>query len=246
MSTYRSVLDTLAQRFDFRVIPTWRLKEWHAARRVSTLLHALEIDCVIDVGANRGQFRNFLRAEVGYAGQVCSFEPQMARCIELQPRVKADPHWTLTRAAIGRQPGTLPLRVTAQDMFSSLLPQRTDAVAKMTGYNTTERVEEVPVLTLRDLWPGIRRDHSRAFLKIDTQGYDLEVLAGAGRALEDCPLIQTELSVQPLYEGAPDYRDAIEALTSLGYELAGVHPVSTDGVRLVEMDGLFVRKGAPA
>jgi len=246
ITPYRSALDTLAQRLGLRLLPTWRLKDWHAARRLGTLLRDLQIDCVLDVGANRGQYRDFLRTEVGYHGLIYSYEPQQARCDEMARRRGEDFHWQITRTALGREPGLLPLRVTEQDMFSSLLPPRTDAVAKMTGYNTTAAIEEVPVNTLRAVWPAVRAASgaTRAFLKIDTQGFDLEVLAGAGDTLAEVPLIQTELSVQPLYAGAPSYLDAIAALTGRGYVLAGLHPVSVDGAHLVEVDGLFVRQEA--
>jgi FkbM family methyltransferase len=241
-----TVLDTVAQQVGLRLISSWRLKDWHFGQHTARVLRQYDIDVILDVGANRGQYRDFLRNEVGYEGWICSFEPQSSLVAQMQQRAGGDARWQVTRAALGREPGTLPLRITAQDMFSSLLPARTDAVAKMTAYNTTARTEDVPVMPLRSIWPSLRQAHSvsRGFLKIDTQGFDLEVLAGAGDALADILLIQSELSVQPLYEGAPSYLETIRVLGDLGYELSGMHPVSWDGARLVEFDGLFARRRA--
>jgi hypothetical protein len=83
-------------------------------------------------------------------------------------------------------------------------------------------------------------------LKVDTQGSDIDVLEGAERILGFVAVLVIELSLIPLYEGAPGYIDALRYVEDAGFALAAVVPVGHDtasGV-LVELDGCFVRRSA--
>jgi hypothetical protein len=110
-----------------------------------------------------------------------------------------------------------------------------------------ERVEEVRIARLETLWDrcveGI--DEPRVFLKMDTQGFDRVVLAGAGAKLKDVLGLQTELAARPIYKGlTTGLTESISALEGLGFTLSGFYPVSFDGtdkVRVVEFDCLMWR-----
>jgi hypothetical protein len=79
-------------------------------------------------------------------------------------------------------------------------------------------------------------------LKLDTQGFDLEVLKGARKVLPQFKALQTEASVIPIYQGMPSHLDTMSALTALGLHLSGMFPVKCDdALRLVEYDCVFVR-----
>ena len=56
------------------------------------------------------------------------------------------------------------------------------------------------------------------FLKIDAQGYEAEVLAGAAGLLERLAGIQLEMSLVPLYEGERAFRAMLDELAALGFE----------------------------
>ncbi len=81
-------------------------------------------------------------------------------------------------------------------------------------------------------------------IKIDTQGYELEVLAGATGLLPQTMALQLELSLVPLYEGAPAFVDAVHYMESRGFELFSVAPGFKDrrSGRLLQMDGVFLRR----
>jgi hypothetical protein len=82
----------------------------------------------------------------------------------------------------------------------------------------------------------------RALLKIDTQGFDLDVLEGASGILDGIAAIQVEVSLQPIYDGTAGSHETLEALTDRGFGLSGVFPVSADGdLRLIEVDCVAVR-----
>lgn len=79
-------------------------------------------------------------------------------------------------------------------------------------------------------------------LKMDTQGHDAAVCAGAGAVLARMAGVQTELAVRPLYAGATDWRAMIGLLAEAGFAPSAVFANNKGHFPLlVEMDGLFVR-----
>ena len=82
----------------------------------------------------------------------------------------------------------------------------------------------------------------RLFLKLDTQGYDLEVLRGATATLSRVVALQSEISFVPIYAGMPSWRESIQRIGELGFAVTGIFAVSRDAsLRLVEADCVFVR-----
>jgi hypothetical protein len=84
---------------------------------------------------------------------------------------------------------------------------------------------------------------SRAFLKIDTQGYEDQVLKGATTLLGRIIGLQVELSLVPLYEGQQLFDDLSRRLRSLDFELWSIAPVFVDPKtgRLLQADVTFYR-----
>jgi hypothetical protein len=84
-------------------------------------------------------------------------------------------------------------------------------------------------------------------MQVDTQGYEEEVLSGAVLTLNKVCAMQLEMSVVPLYYGAPHLRRILELCEGLGFQLHGVIPGFHDEKtgRLLQMDGLFIRLAPP-
>jgi len=85
-------------------------------------------------------------------------------------------------------------------------------------------------------------DSSRVFLKMDTQGYDLEVFRGTSGCIDKIQGIQSELSIQALYKNMPHYLEVLEAYEAAGfdlYNLSVVNRVSNGG--LLELN-CFMRR----
>ena len=99
--------------------------------------------------------------------------------------------------------------------------------------------------TLSTHWARITKfmESPRALLKLDTQGYDLEVLAGACDILDDIHAIQAELSLKSIYTSAPRYLDALAEFERHGFEVTGMYPVSRDkpSLAVVEYDCITTR-----
>jgi len=108
------------------------------------------------------------------------------------------------------------------------------------------RTESVCVTRLESLFDEMLSgiDAPRVFLKMDCQGFDLEVIKGAGEALNKVEGLQSELSAIPLYIGVPDYLECLSYYRSLGFEPTGFFPVvnSPVGGHLVECDVVLIRR----
>jgi FkbM family methyltransferase len=211
---------------------------------LSMLLARLGIDCVLDVGANRGQFGSLLRG-IGYAGPIVSFEPVTACFQQLRHAARNDPLWDTRQLALGECNGTLPIHVTASTDFSSFLVPNEYCRATFGDGPVQTATEDVRVRRLDEMLDEEPRAcrATRIFLKMDTQGYDHQVLSGAAGWLDRIIAVQSELSVRPIYEGAPRYLDALRWFEAAGYELSGLFTVNRDReLRVVEMDCVMVRR----
>jgi FkbM family methyltransferase len=78
------------------------------------------IDCILDVGANTGQYATLLRKDVGFTGTIISFEPNPEIFAGLATRAARDPHWQVQNIALTDYDGTASFHIMAADQFSSL------------------------------------------------------------------------------------------------------------------------------
>jgi FkbM family methyltransferase len=203
----------------------------------------LGIDLVIDVGANRGQFALEIR-RAGYTGQIVSIEPAAAPFRELCRRAAGERRWTAIRSAVGSRTGSEMLHVAANDgASSSILPMLDlhSRVAPEAGYVADERVD---VATLDDLVKP-HLEEATLFIKADVQGYELQVLAGGTATLARSSLVLLEMSLLPLYEMAPSFREILDYMAQRGFGLVGIEPglASSTGA-LLQADGLFSTEAA--
>lgn len=226
--------------FGYDVVP-FKVAEHPLARR-RRLLEFYRIDTVLDVGANSGQFGRQLRRDLGYRGRIVSFEPLSMAFAGLQRTAAADPQWQVLNCALGEAPATRTIHVAGNSESSSLLdmlPRHVQA-APQTAYVGEERIR---VETLDDLFERVRGNASNIYLKIDTQGYEQQVLRGADRSLERIDTIQLELSLVPLYRGQALFPDLYAALAARGYTMVGVENAFGDGDtgQLLQVDAIFHR-----
>jgi len=85
------------------------------------------------------------------------------------------------------------------------------------------------------------------FVKLDVQGYELQVLEGFDRHLPTCQVLQMELSLVPIVPGAPIISDVTAYLKARGFEMFDVDEViraPSDGA-VWQIDALFCRNESP-
>jgi FkbM family methyltransferase len=208
---------------------------------LDTVLRLWEIECALDIGAHCGEFGHRLRT-VGFEGRITSVEPVSRSFDLLAGTARSDSKWEVRNFALGSRNGQADINVTELAAFSSLLSPSSFG---RTAYPDSQAsfLEQVEVHRLDDVWQDLAGDAKRVFLKLDTQGYDLEVLKGASEHLSAVVAMQLELAFKPSYEGAPSFGDALDYVTDLGFEITGFFPVTRERFRLVEADCVLVRAG---
>jgi FkbM family methyltransferase len=245
----------LVRHFGYVLIPAWQERfivlteqehTFPTARYLQRLFKLLSVDCVIDVGASLGEYRAFLRDEVGYHGIIVSFEPipSHAHVIENQAH-SSDPNWHVEGCALGATPGRLTLNVMAVDQFSSFLNPNHDEIRLFREANKVCDQIEVEVKTLDTIIPTIRERYSakNIYLKLDTQGFDLEVIKGTEQNLSEVRALQFEASVRKIYDGAPRYDEVIRYCEQRGFLMSGIFPNNAGHFPiLVEFDCFMVRQ----
>jgi FkbM family methyltransferase len=168
---------------------------------------------VLDVGAHLGEYHDFLRAQVGYRGKIVFLEPIPHNVEQLQTRAKDDTEWVIEGYAFGSSMGQADFNIMARSTFSSFLEPEHSVTQKFKGRNELLRRVSVEVKTLDNIAPNLKKrlGITNIYLKLDTQGFDLEVLKGAEKTLSQFKALQTEASVVPIYKGIPDYASTIHA-----------------------------------
>ena len=165
----------------------WEVRRYYLSdmAQLCSFLEQQRIDLVLDVGANIGQFGERL-FQAGFQGRLVSFEPLSSAHMKLSETAKRYSKWSVApRAAVGRQAGETVINVSANMVSSSLLPIRGEHVdsAPSSRYVGTETVK---VISLEDYLN--ESDGTRIFLKLDTQGFEFEVLKGAEKLLASSSL----------------------------------------------------------
>jgi FkbM family methyltransferase len=220
-----------------------RPEHWRALREgvVASVEHAdvpfrADVRTVLDVGASRGQFALFALSRFPQAA-IRSFEPLPGARDKL--KVVTAGRVEIVAAAVGAEPGRAELNVSAQDDSSSLLPIGRRQVAEYPGTEATTTIE-VDVVTLASVLsealPG------PVLLKIDVQGFELDVLRGAGELLSKVDEVFVECSFVELYDGQALADEVVAFLFEHDLRLAGVYGLShTATGEALQADLLFRR-----
>jgi FkbM family methyltransferase len=211
-------------------------------QHLAELFTRIAPECVLDVGANAGQYGAMLRRN-GYRGWIVSFEPVRSAFEDLAKSADGDGRWHVFQLALGSHPERRRIAVAEVNQLSSFRMFNRYASQELPGASDIIHDEEVEVRTLNDSWEDFLRGlpQRRVFLKLDTQGWELEVLQGANRVFDRLAGIQLEASLTPIYDGVPTFAQAVDHVTGLGFDLTGVFPVNRDSLfRLIEVDCVFI------
>ena len=215
-----------------------------AAMQIVSTLQKFEIDLVLDVGANVGQFASELR-QYGYTGRIVSFEPLSKAHGELMQASAGDLLWDVyPRCALGEYEGEVEINIAGNSESSSILPMLEShrSAAPESAYQGKEITS---IKTLNAVAGQYLKDARAAFLKIDTQGFEWQVLNGACEILPYIKGISVELSFMPLYEGQHLWREVVDRLEAEGFTLWTFKTAFFDQSqgRMLQVDGVFYRSG---
>jgi FkbM family methyltransferase len=196
-----------------------------------------ESQLVIDVGANQGQWSSSIRKS-GYKGKIISFEPTEAFA-QLENSASLDSSWKVRKKALGSEIGKKTIFLASNKAMSSSLLVPTG----MRERRPDIAFESGPSVEVSTLEAEIGAAGEDFYLKIDTQGFEMDVLRGAENILDRCVAIEFESAITPLYEGETLHHDIAQWLAErefIPYQL-----VITDwdsNLRTVALDAIFVRE----
>jgi FkbM family methyltransferase len=235
--TLRSLLAT-------RLMDTTQLHALPERTHLSRLLSLLEVDCVFDIGANQGQYAEMLRRHVRYQGLILSFEPIPGLATLLRSKAKKDPNWRIEELALAGDQGRRQFHIMQSSSFSSLSTPRHEEVDIFQTVNVPVQEIWVQTDTLTGAYRRLKGElgFRRAFLKLDTQGLDVEIVRGGREIIGEFVGLQSELAMKRIYEDSVDFREAIGFYQSLGFEMSALVPNNAGHFPLlVEMDCIMVR-----
>jgi FkbM family methyltransferase len=195
---------------------------------------------VVDVGANEGQwltsFLRFVRAS-----RVEVFEPIPACVAQLRTSFGGAPYVSIHQAAVGNQTGTVSLNVTEATTFSSVLAPAPEMAQMYNSRGVTSIHEKitVPLVTLDEALPDTPVD----LLKIDVQGFERQVIAGAERTLARTRTVLMEANYQHHYDGDALLPELWQLLAEHGFGLWNISsPCYGPDGRALWADAVFVKE----
>jgi FkbM family methyltransferase len=210
-------------------------------RRIK-LIENYNIDVILDIGANIGQYGGEMR-NLGFKGELLSFEPMKKAFSILEKNASKDKNWKVFNYSIGERNGETIINIAKNSVSSSLLenlPQLTES-APEAAFVEKETIE---IKKLDSIFESLNLNGKNVYLKIDTQGYEEMVLIGAEKSLELITGIQIEMAFIPSYEGSITFDKMKTKLNDLGFHLMALENGFYDKKtgKQLEIDGIFYKK----
>lgn len=202
------------------------------------LAGALHPTVVYDIGANVGTWTLLCKAVLTEV-EVHAFEPLAQHHAGFAMNTAALSKVSLHQIALGSDSGRMPCHVTSLSDASSLLPP-TDAAEREWQVREVAQVD-VPVERLDD-WRARTGAPWPSLLKLDVQGFEVEVLKGAADCLRHASAIIAEASFREFYAGQALFGDVVSFLNARGFVLHALGRSTAIGRPLVQTDALFLSR----
>jgi len=207
------------------------------------LLKNYNINLIIDIGANTGQFAKKCRNDLVYTNRIISFEPLSSAYNLLRLNANKDKNWDVYNFALGDIDGTMKINIAGNSVSSSLHKMKSTHIksAPKSKYIGSEYIK---IKRLDSIFNDLCISKTKnIFLKIDTQGHEQYVIKGAKNSLSYIDTIQIEMSLVPLYDGELLFFDFLSFMNKKDYTLISLSNVFSDpdSGRLLQVDGIFHR-----
>jgi FkbM family methyltransferase len=221
-------------------IPQTRLHpDWKILSRIGPIY---EPHIVLDVGAHHGWFFHCWQDWCPEA-IVHAFEPSPAAFDAAVKYYGSHPNVKINQVGIGNCEGTMDLHMMDKsDVSNSFLHPAMETWTEVQFEIGNISRSTVEITTINNYCA--KKAISNVYLmKIDVQGFELEVLQGASNILASTDYIFVEAGIQPFYEGAPAFTDVYSFIVDRGFHLIGMRAWHRGNYKLMETDMLFRRNG---
>jgi FkbM family methyltransferase len=227
--------------FGLRVV--FKKYNLNSSERLVNSLQYHNIDTILDIGANKGQFAlDLLNAD--YKGNIISFEPLSNAYDQLSRNSRRYNKWTIhPKTAIGNFEGNIDINVSKNSLSSSILEITEQHLeARNDSFNVGK--EKVIITKLDSIFKLYYKKNKRFFLKMDCQGYEQKILDGAQQSLENILGIHMEISLENLYVGQPYWKEIINRVESLGFEIWNIERgfENKKKTKMLQCDCTFYKK----
>jgi FkbM family methyltransferase len=225
-------------------IPTLGVAQWSQGMRDRNMAYAAMelaetlppgLSTIVDVGAHAGLVSEALDF-IYRPRRIWVVEPNPSRAEGLARKFGRLERFKVVHSCLGQENGEVSFFVHDFDAASSLYECKPGHLASF-GFEEGRREIKVTMTTLRDLLssePG-----TIDLLKLDCQGAELSVIKGAGERLIDMRWIYSEVSIDPIYRGAPLWGELHEFLVRSGFELRKVDGFAGVGESVQWADALY-------
>ncbi|MGB0579777.1 MAG: FkbM family methyltransferase [Limisphaerales bacterium] len=198
------------------------------------------VNTILDVGANIGEFSEWV-AKFWPEAKIHAFEPLPCCLSPLQQVAARHPQVSIHEFALGEKSGEAEMFENEFSPSSSLLPM-TDRHREIWPKTAKDKPVNVPIRTL-DAFVEENQLSTPTLLKLDVQGFEINVLRGASKALKNVAVILSEVQFDAFYEDQTDFLDLQILLKEHGFrflEFADERRLNEEH-RLVYADAVFVR-----
>jgi len=235
-----SLVQPLLKKYGLQVI---RYPERDIRRRLQ-IIDSFNINTLLDVGANRGQYALQIRS-LGYEGRIISFEPTSEAFELLKIVSNNDDKWEIYHYGLGDLNEDLTINLAANSASSSILDMTSEHIESASHAHYTSQ-ESIQIKVLDDIFDDLKLNDKSLMIKIDTQGYEKNVLVGSLKKISKIKIVQLEMSLTPLYVNESLMMDLISYMTEMNFSLYslenGHYNIETG--RLLQVDGIFVNNSA--
>jgi FkbM family methyltransferase len=200
----------------------------------------LNIQTIIDVGANTGQFAAEIHAILPEAA-IYSFEPLRECYDSLVDNMSHVPKFRAFNFALGSENSQIEMHRSDFTPSSSIL-RMSDLCRQAFPFTSKDTIEQIAVRKL----DHVTRDLDLAeniLIKIDVQGFEDKVIAGGIRTVQIAKLLIVEMSFENLYDDQPLFDTIYETMKRIGFAYRGnfsqlSNPI--DGA-ILQVDGIFIK-----
>lgn len=202
-------------------------------------LENLEIDTILDVGADIGQFA--LKINRGLPNkQIHSFEPVLESSLNLKKNLSKYPNINFYNTALGEVKKDVNFYINNFTASSSVLAMESlhkDIFPYTTNSKKTKVKQDLLDNFLNDSWQNI-------LLKIDVQGYELNVLKGSIKTLHKTKVVIIETGIKNLYDGQSFFEEVYYFMKKSGFYYAGNYDQlkNPKNGEVLQVDAIFVKK----
>lgn len=239
MSTFRKYaielygfINKIAAHFGFKIDYIWP----HRYNRIRNL----HITTILDVWANKGQSVERRTMLLWNNIYFHCFEPLIVPFQILTEKYGNQKNISLHNIGLGSDNAEHEIFVSNIDDSSSLLAP-TETMTKTYEHIHFDEKDTITIKTLDSIFKNLDIQ-GNVLMKIDTQGYELEVLKGGQASLKNIAIIIVELSFTDFYQDQPLFGDVHDYLSKNGFQYYGSFEQSADPAdgKPLQQDAIFI------